>query len=262
MIGFIATRVPATQKLAFNDVKVGIPATLLCLEMAIFATMHLWAFPWQEYSIKRAGFIDGPQRGNNQGEMRYHGGPFGVKAYWDAVNVWDVVKALARGVRWLFVGVRHRREDSSYNRAGATEYAPPDYAPPEYDSTKLGPIKPTGPSSLGRDQEMKSDSLERERYGRSGLRPPQAAAGYSAASADAPYNENRAYYTHDLVPERTPSNQDPFRDTSPYPPSSNSRLPLHDGEGPFGDQATLLTRDGYPEDYRQQDYGQHQQRYH
>lgn len=31
--------------LAYPDIKVGIPALLLCVEMALFALLHLWAFP-------------------------------------------------------------------------------------------------------------------------------------------------------------------------------------------------------------------------
>jgi hypothetical protein len=41
----------------------------------------------------------------------------GLRALWDAVNVWDVAKAFGRGMRWLFVGVKHRHEDVSYQAA-------------------------------------------------------------------------------------------------------------------------------------------------
>ncbi|KAL2357835.1 organic solute transporter subunit alpha/Transmembrane protein [Cryomyces antarcticus] len=34
-----------TSKIYYNDIKVGIPSMLLCVEMAIFAVMHLFAFP-------------------------------------------------------------------------------------------------------------------------------------------------------------------------------------------------------------------------
>lgn len=42
------------------------------------------------------------------------GGFLGVKAIVDAMNPWDLVKAFARSMRWLFVGVKHRERDSSY----------------------------------------------------------------------------------------------------------------------------------------------------
>lgn len=49
---------------------------------------------------------------------KYLGGFLGIKAYLDAMNPWDFVKAAARGFRWLFVGYRHRTKDPSYAQAG------------------------------------------------------------------------------------------------------------------------------------------------
>ncbi|KAG9715417.1 DUF300-domain-containing protein, partial [Aureobasidium melanogenum] len=40
-----------TKKISYPDIKVGIPSMLLCVEMAIFAVMHLFAFPWREYDL-------------------------------------------------------------------------------------------------------------------------------------------------------------------------------------------------------------------
>lgn len=49
--------------------------------------------------------------------MSYHGGRFGWKALWDVFNLWDVVKAAARGFRWLFHGRKFRGRDVSYEGA-------------------------------------------------------------------------------------------------------------------------------------------------
>ncbi|KAK3390273.1 putative DUF300 domain protein [Podospora didyma] len=92
--------VHANEVLAYPDIKVGIPSLLLCFEMACFAILHLWAFPYRGYqpsprSPKQGGFL-------------------GVCALWDAVNIWDVAKGFGRGMRWLFVGVKHRHLDPSY----------------------------------------------------------------------------------------------------------------------------------------------------
>jgi hypothetical protein len=38
----------------------------------------------------------------------------GMMALLDAFNPWDMVKASARGFRWLFIGVKNRELDSSY----------------------------------------------------------------------------------------------------------------------------------------------------
>ncbi|EGO59739.1 hypothetical protein NEUTE1DRAFT_61419 [Neurospora tetrasperma FGSC 2508] len=95
--------------LAYPDIKVGIPSLLLCFEMACFAILHLWAFPYKPYTTARGG-----------GDLAFtgpapkHGGPMGILALWDAINIWDVVKGFGRGIRWLFVGVKKRERDVSY----------------------------------------------------------------------------------------------------------------------------------------------------
>ncbi|KAK3939881.1 organic solute transporter Ostalpha-domain-containing protein [Diplogelasinospora grovesii] len=92
------------QVLAYPDIKVGIPSLLLCFEMACFAILHLWAFPYKSY------------RWGSQNGMPKKGGFLGVRALWDAMNIWDVVKGFGRGMRWLFVGVKRRKQDVSYQK--------------------------------------------------------------------------------------------------------------------------------------------------
>jgi hypothetical protein len=72
--------------------------------MAIFAIIHLFAFPVRPYDISKSP----------DPSAHYRGGPFGVLALADAFNPWDMIKALARGFRWLFVGAKKREQDSSY----------------------------------------------------------------------------------------------------------------------------------------------------
>jgi hypothetical protein len=93
-----------TPHIAYPDIKVGIPSLLLAVEMSIFATIHIWAFSWKPYDIKK----------NPIPGAAYHGGKFGLKALWDAFNLWDVVKAAARAFRWLFHGRKFREGDISY----------------------------------------------------------------------------------------------------------------------------------------------------
>ncbi|KAH8911368.1 DUF300-domain-containing protein, partial [Coniochaeta sp. PMI_546] len=107
--------------LAYPDIKVGIPSLLLCFEMALFAIMHLWAFPYRPYldnakpTFYPAAGGSMPPRENEH--LPKQGGFMGLRALWDAVNIWDVAKAFGRGMRWLFVGVKHRHEDVSYQAA-------------------------------------------------------------------------------------------------------------------------------------------------
>ncbi|KAF3020548.1 hypothetical protein E8E14_007016 [Neopestalotiopsis sp. 37M] len=113
--------VEANDVLAYPDLKVGIPSLLLCVEMALFAILHLWAFPYAPYvpGAKQTFYpVADPSSGqppqpNDRGEPQ--GGPMGIKAFIDAINLWDVVKAFGRGIRWLFVGVKKRHNDPSYN---------------------------------------------------------------------------------------------------------------------------------------------------
>lgn len=97
-------------RVSYIDVKVGIPCILLTFEMSIFSIMHIFAFPWRPYVIDK---YTAP-------EVVYKGGFLGYKAIFDCFNPWDIIKASARGFRWLFVGARKRHEDPSYKLETAT----------------------------------------------------------------------------------------------------------------------------------------------
>lgn len=84
--------------------------------MAIFAVLHLWAFAWQPYSIAH-GAKSGPtsaESGLPPGKDSYQGGFLGLKAIGEAFNPWDLVKAIGRAARWMFVGRKTRTQDPSY----------------------------------------------------------------------------------------------------------------------------------------------------
>ncbi|KAF2791901.1 DUF300-domain-containing protein [Melanomma pulvis-pyrius CBS 109.77] len=137
-----------SDKIAGPDLRIGIPSALTCVEMAIFAVMHLFAFPWKPYDLKQ-GPIDVY---STDTPKHYAHGP--ARAILSAINPWDIVKACGRGFRWLFVGVRHRENDISYQTkletiSSDTSYQPgPTFAAngdsavnltkPGKDSAKLG----------------------------------------------------------------------------------------------------------------------------
>ncbi|KAI0866536.1 organic solute transporter Ostalpha-domain-containing protein [Xylaria cubensis] len=124
--------VSPNEKLAYPDLKVGIPSLLLCIEMALFAILHLWSFPYAQYKEgNKVAFYPSPDpssgippREKEQGPKR--GGFAGIKALGDALNLWDIVKAFGRGIRWLFVGAKHRHEDPSYQLKADTSYPMPN----------------------------------------------------------------------------------------------------------------------------------------
>lgn len=102
----------ATEQIAGPDLRIGIPSMLTCVEMAIFAIIHLWAFPWKPYDLKRQNPLDTTIDGYSAHPTKYAYGP--ARALLDAINPWDIVKACGRGFRWLFHGARHRKNDPSY----------------------------------------------------------------------------------------------------------------------------------------------------
>jgi len=132
-----------TPQIAYQDIKVGIPNVLLCIEMAIFSVMHIFAFPIRPYNLKYSssdGFGDTVGFGGEP--LVYKGGPLGLYALVDALNPWDIIKASARGFRWLFVGVKTRERDVSYHPSklnGATAYSGPTYAGTGDAATELRP---------------------------------------------------------------------------------------------------------------------------
>lgn len=114
--------VKPTSKIAYPDLKVGIPAVLLCIEMTFFSILHLWAFPYAPYAkgATPAKFpISTPSINSGMdGPGPKQGGFLGMNAMIDAMNPWDLVKAFARGMKWLFVGRKTRENDSSYKNSG------------------------------------------------------------------------------------------------------------------------------------------------
>lgn len=145
--------------LAYPDLKVGIPALLLCVEMACFAVLHLWAFPYAPYVAGApATFYPVPDADKGSptvenGRSPPSGGFMGLLAIFDALNLWDFVKAFGRGMRWLFCGVKRRKEDVSYklNRGDALDMdnlPEGKEGPGTYDATRPGPGG-AGPAAYG-----------------------------------------------------------------------------------------------------------------
>ena len=97
-----------SDKINYADFKIGIPSMLLCIEMAIFAVMHIYAFSYKDYRISKA-------TAHYEGGG-YQGGFLGWKAFLDAYNPWDIISAIGRSFRWLFVGRRTRLDDISYDQ--------------------------------------------------------------------------------------------------------------------------------------------------
>ena len=113
-----AGAVKASPHIQTPDIKVGIPSMLLCIEMAIFAIFHLFAFSYKPYMVNSKQFLSEVPPGDTS-HQEYYGGFLGVNAVIDAMNPWDMIKAVGRSAKWLFRDRKYRENDSSYAFTGA-----------------------------------------------------------------------------------------------------------------------------------------------
>ncbi|OCT50365.1 transmembrane protein [Cladophialophora carrionii] len=109
-----AGAIKANNTVQTPDIKVGIPALLLCIEMAFFAVFHIWSFSWKPYTIGSKEQMSEVVAGEGIATGSYQGGFLGLKALADSFNGWDMLKATGRSARWLFKGRKSRHTDSSY----------------------------------------------------------------------------------------------------------------------------------------------------
>ncbi|KAL9111141.1 MAG: hypothetical protein Q9227_004404 [Pyrenula ochraceoflavens] len=160
--------VTASKKFQTPDIKIGIPAMLLCIEMALFAVFHLWAFPWQPYRITSKLNMAESVPGYSASSADYKGGFLGSRALLHAFNPWDFVKAVGRSARWLFVGRRHRLADPSYSTARTDTGS----------TLGLEPTGKIGQTSSNTTNNMNADTSYKDRLRHPG-QPPYAASDMS-----------------------------------------------------------------------------------
>jgi hypothetical protein len=110
----------------------------LCIEMAFFAFFHLFAFSWRDYTTSSKIYQQELTAGEDPAQ--YQGGFLGIKAIADAANPWDIIKAVARAGRWLFVGHRKRMLDPSYSVSRTDTDDTMSRDPTAYSNTKLNPL--------------------------------------------------------------------------------------------------------------------------
>ncbi len=181
--------VSPTAKIAYPDLKVGIPSLLLCIEMALFAVLHLFAFSWKPYSSSNST-SDYPMSPLKNAHGPNQGGFLGVKAFVDAMNPWDLVKAFARGMRWLFVGVKHRENDASYKSSSF------DINNPQNDDMSLQSTSPEGYKRTPNPNLPIADEFRRSKFGLPGFGGKKAddeGAGLIAHAQPNPLNPGSGY---------------------------------------------------------------------
>lgn len=222
----------ANESLAYPDLKVGIPSLLLCIEMMIFSFLHLFAFPWKPYQTSGVA-TKYPSNGeserplyNQPGEKQ--GGFWGFGAFADAMNPWDLVKAFARGMRWLFVGRKSRQNDISYKADVTLE--------PQDTSYKGADGLPIANEFRRSKFDILDGTVSPERTGRANPEAEEG-AGLIAHAQPNPLNASPGKNSGNYTPAR----QRYDSDGNEYPTASNGllhgqntgedNLPAHPGPG-------------------------------
>lgn len=204
----------ATEQIAGPDLRIGIPSMLTCIEMAIFAILHLFAFPWKPYDLKRQSPLDTTLDGYSAQPTKYANGP--ALALLDALNPWDIIKASGRGFRWLFYGARHRTNDPSYQ-------------------TKLNPVTTNtsynGPTFAGNGEPINAPASSKKNEG-SG--DSDTTGLLSDAQANPYVHQGSNSYESAYGPEATAYGSPPNPDRLPQAPLPGQEYGVaHPGDGRF-----------------------------
>ena len=87
----------ATKYLTYNDLSNGLPALILCCEMALIAPFFLMAFSIKPYTL---GHMLSPENPSSRHDMKhYQGGPLGFYAILQGINAFDILIELLKGVK-------------------------------------------------------------------------------------------------------------------------------------------------------------------
>jgi len=193
--------------------------------MSCFAIIHIFAFSAKPYDIHN---IPDPN-------VTYSGGFMGWRAILEAFNLWDIVKASARGFRWLFVGSRKREQDISYE----------DHRRANSEAVKLGEIRTDYPESQypqpGYGQEIDPAGAGRVgTFGKENQRPLPVRRETNESDDRAALLSNPQGVPKINLQQPSlygDSSRDPSRDPSPY---REEPVQYQDGRGngPFRDDLT------------------------
>ena len=120
--------VKPSARFSYNDINYGVPSILICGEMVIFALFQIYAYSAKPY------YADNQFAGKN---VRYYGGPLGIKAFIAAMNPVDIAQELVQAVSYITASQRTPEYDTAvsleplaYGQGGGNSRAPPpSYVP-------------------------------------------------------------------------------------------------------------------------------------
>lgn len=183
--------------------------------MPIFAIFHLWSFSYRPYVL--GSTLHQQVYGHlNEKNPKYHGGPAGVKAFVQAFNPWDLVKAVGRSAKWLFVGRKARLQDPSYSNIDSTPVQKMndlDTPPTSYD----------GSSAYHQGKPAPSDEGSRLL---NSAQPPAQMNPYSTAGGDSSptwTDVERKEYLQDQEMRRQQGKRDDFQTAHMNPYDTHSQ---------------------------------------
>ncbi|OKL57748.1 hypothetical protein UA08_07106 [Talaromyces atroroseus] len=234
VISFLSSAgaIKVSDKLANQDIQIGLSNLLLCIEMAIFAILHFFAFPWQPYRLKNQQASENPQY--IKGQIAYHGGPLGIKAFIESFNPWDLVKATGRGFRWLFVGYKKRTNDISYMNRDDSAFSLKASDDHDAQTSIPGPnvTAYTGPAGINTAYHPASQYDPYDEEGQNLLSHAQDNP-HSRYPPEAPYEEESGnrYYNH-IYSHDDPSIGD-LTAAEPRPISPRPYQPYHPSRSPY-----------------------------
>ena len=90
----------ASKYMTYNDLSNGLPAFILCCELAIISPFFLVAFSVKPYKLGHMASPENPSSWHDM--MHYQGGPLGIYAIAKAINVFDIVIELMKGAKTKF----------------------------------------------------------------------------------------------------------------------------------------------------------------
>ncbi|KIW16596.1 hypothetical protein PV08_03784 [Exophiala spinifera] len=239
LISFLTSSgaIKSTSKIQTPDIKVGIPALLLCIEMAFFAIFHVWSFSWKPYTLGSKELMAEAVPGDR---LTYQGGFLGVKALWDSFNAWDMLKATGRSARWLFKGRKHRHTDASYdmtrkNTTGSEYAGSQKLSNFDGNTTYTGPAQPPHYGEEG-------DNLLSNSQGMAITRP-------EIPRRDSDPNEAPMYYEQGDIGIATTTYDDkytPQQYNSPRPPPQQHYSQYAPYQGTDGQESGVSSSAPYP----------------
>ncbi|SZF00492.1 unnamed protein product [Blumeria hordei] len=200
--------------ISYPDLKVGIPSLLLCIEMAVFSILHLFAFSYKQYVSEPSTMSSLNDEARTTIVGPNQGGPAGLLALADAMNPWDLVKGFARAIPWLLVG--HKQRDTNGPlKSSETDLHLHTEMSLEPQHSRQNSLVPVGPRRPSRNVVINNSGIKNPAFG------------------PATRINSRVSHTGPYVPARQRYDNDGYEITTHAAPGNHKSLALDPRDDPF-----------------------------